>query len=103
MYIYHRKSSSGGSNWTSVFPDSSTKEKFNLFLGGAAISTEKALITGAVAQTYSTDGTKFQESVKDVLSPSQDAEVTPGGLYVQETYSSYIICRIHLSSLYACI
>lgn len=75
------KTTAGGSNWTVVWPDPDTKETFNLFLGGAAKSTEEALITGLVAQTYTTDGTKFQESVQDVFSPAQDAEVLPNGLY----------------------
>ena len=36
------KTTNGGSNWTSVWPDQDTKATFNLFLSAAATSTTSA-------------------------------------------------------------
>ena len=39
------------------------------------------VVTGALAQAFTVDGTKFKDSDNEYLDPCQDIEITPSGLY----------------------
>lgn len=67
------KTTDGGVHWTSLQTGS------NLFLAAAARDSTSAIITGVIDQMYTTNGTGFEASKNDFLSPSQDAAVMPGG------------------------
>lgn len=75
------KTTDFGQTWSPVWPDPSTKDKFNLFIAAAVKSENEAIVTGALFNTYTVDGNHFNTSKNEFLDPSQDAGVTPGGLY----------------------
>lgn len=75
------KTVDSGVTWDEVWPDNSTKEKFNLFLSTAVKSENEAIVTGVLFQAFTTDGGHFDGSKNEFVEPSQDAHVTPGGLY----------------------
>lgn len=75
------KTVDSGTSFTPVWPTNDTKVAFDLFLGSAAKSPKEAIVTGALFQTYTTDGTNFQSSKNDLLAPSQDAGVLPDGAF----------------------
>jgi len=73
------KTIDGGVTWNAVWPTPDTKNPANLFLGGAVKSRTQAVITGVLNQEYSTDGTLFNASSNDFVTPAQDAGVEPDG------------------------
>jgi photosystem II stability/assembly factor-like uncharacterized protein len=74
-----KKSVDGGKTWTAVYPTNASQPAFNIFLATAAAKENSAAVSGALYQTYTTDGDHFEASTNGVLSPAQDASVLPGG------------------------
>lgn len=68
-----------GKTWDVVFPKNASKPGVNLFLGSAAKSAENAVVTGILNQEFTIDGKTFEPALDLFLSPSQDANVMPGG------------------------
>jgi photosystem II stability/assembly factor-like uncharacterized protein len=74
------KSVDAGVTWNAVYP-AGGKPGANLYLASVVKDKQDAVVSGAFAQVYTTDGTNFNASTNARLSPGQDAGVTPGGKY----------------------
>eukprot|EP00462_Mataza_sp_D1_P024173 CAMPEP_0175144230 /NCGR_PEP_ID=MMETSP0087-20121206/13995_1 /TAXON_ID=136419 /ORGANISM="Unknown Unknown, Strain D1" /LENGTH=498 /DNA_ID=CAMNT_0016428633 /DNA_START=47 /DNA_END=1543 /DNA_ORIENTATION=+ len=72
------KTVDSGITWKQVWPDNTTKVGFNLMLASACKDAKTAVVTGALFQTYTTDGEHFKASPTDILDASQDAKIIPG-------------------------
>jgi len=75
------KTVDAGLTWETVFPGNTSQPKFDIFLSAAAKSLDHVVVGGALFQVYSTDGYYFNASKNDYVTPSQDAEIVPGGLF----------------------
>jgi photosystem II stability/assembly factor-like uncharacterized protein len=73
------KTVDGGVTWNMVYPGNASQPKFDIFLSAAAKSLKSVVVGGALFQVFSTDGNFFNASLNDYVSPSQDAEIVPGG------------------------
>jgi len=76
-----KKTVDGGVTWKETYPGDG-EPKFDIFLSAAAKSLNNVIVGGALFQVYSTDGTFFNASIDDFVTPSQDAEIIPGGEFV---------------------
>lgn len=75
------KTTDSGETWTRIFPAPGDKPKPDLFLASAIKDENSAIVTGVLFQAYTTTGTYFNSSKNEFVEPSQDAKVTPGGLF----------------------
>jgi len=76
-----KKTVDGGVTWDIVYPGNQSSPKFDIFLSAAAKSLKNVVVGGALFQVYSTDGYYFNASLDDYVTPSQDAEIIPGGQF----------------------
>ena len=68
------KSEDSGKTWKAV-PGNAT---FNIYLASAVKSSTESIISGALFQSYTLDGTHFSTSENLFLSPAQNAGIIPG-------------------------
>jgi photosystem II stability/assembly factor-like uncharacterized protein len=73
------KTTDGGSSWNKVWPDNTTQNPANLFLGAACRGRTSAVITGVITEQWTADGNTFKPSTNDFVTPAQDAGNVPDG------------------------
>jgi hypothetical protein len=76
------KTEDSGLTWKSVFPSSGQPLQFNILIAASAASPSSAIVAGALSQHYTTDGSAFQTSTDEFITPAQSTAVLPGGGYI---------------------